>query len=78
MVAGNHLDVAAFAPVAPARTAPGHKFLAPERKTAVPAVAGLHGDNNFINKHRATSIFRDRKMKKAATKAAKAAFKEKN
>jgi hypothetical protein len=75
VVAGNHLDVAALAPVAPARAASGHKFLAPERQTAVPTVAGLNGNNNFINKHEATSIFQGLKMKKAATKAA---FKKNN
>jgi hypothetical protein len=47
----------------------------PERQTAVPTVAGLNGNNNFINKHEATSIFQGLKMKKAATKAA---FKKNN
>jgi hypothetical protein len=29
----------------------GHVFLTPERKNAVSAVAGLHSNTNFIDKH---------------------------
>jgi hypothetical protein len=57
MIAGHHFDVTAFTAIAAAGAATGHKLLAPERQTAVATVAGFNGNNNFINKHLATSIF---------------------
>jgi hypothetical protein len=48
---GNQEDAAAVAAIAAARPAPGHKLLAPERDTAMTAVAGLHRDFGFVNEH---------------------------
>ena len=51
-----HDDVAAASAVA-ARGAPArHKLLAPEGHAAVAAVAGLHADFGFIDKHRGSAI----------------------
>ena len=46
-----HNDVAAASAIAAARTPTGHVLLAPKRKTAVAAIAGLHANANFIDKH---------------------------
>ena len=51
MDGGHHDDVAAAAAVAAAGTAARNVFLAPERQTAVAAVARFHGDSYFIYKH---------------------------
>src|SRR5271156_4932043 len=47
--AGHQHDVATAASVAAAGAAAGDEFLTPERKTAVPAVAGLHEDFYFVD-----------------------------
>jgi hypothetical protein len=44
-------DVAAASAVAAAGAAAWNVLLAPERKTAVAAVAGFHADANFIDEH---------------------------
>ena len=49
--AGNHGDGAAPAAVAAAGSAPRYKFLAPESETAVAAIARLHLNSYFIDKH---------------------------
>ena len=49
VVARDHDNIAAAASIAAARTASGHEFLAPERKTSVAAVAGLHLNFDFVN-----------------------------
>jgi hypothetical protein len=41
--------------VAAAGAAARHKLLAPKRQTAVAAVAGFHGNDNFINKQHRNS-----------------------
>jgi hypothetical protein len=51
MCAGFEDYVAAMPAVASAGTAARHKLLAPERQTAVAAVAGFHGNDHFIDKH---------------------------
>ena len=51
VLAGDQDHVAAVAAVAAAGTAAGNEFLAPERKTAVAAVAGFDGDYDFVDKH---------------------------
>jgi hypothetical protein len=55
VLAGDQSHVAAVASIAAAGTAAGYELLAPERKTAVAAVAGLDVDYNFINKHGSTA-----------------------
>ena len=44
-------DASARAAIAAGRPAVRHIFFAPERNAAVPAVAGLHVDFGFVNKH---------------------------
>ena len=51
MLAGDHDDVAAASAVAAAGAAARDELLAPERKTAVAAVAGFHVNSYFIDKH---------------------------
>ena len=51
MLAGHEYHVAAAPAVAAAGTAPGNELLAPERKTAVAAVAGFDLDFNFVDEH---------------------------
>jgi hypothetical protein len=51
MFARDKHHIAAAAAIAAARSAARDKLLAPERKTAVAAVARLHADSYFINKH---------------------------
>jgi hypothetical protein len=51
MLAGRKNHVAAAPAVAAARTAPGDKLLAPERKTPVAAAAGFDLDINFVDEH---------------------------
>jgi hypothetical protein len=40
-----------MATVSAARATARYEFLAPERQTAVAAVAGFHGNGYFIDKH---------------------------
>ena len=51
MLARDEDDVAAAAAVAAAGAAAGNELLAPERKNAVAAVAGLHVDSYFVDEH---------------------------
>jgi hypothetical protein len=51
----NHVYIASATAVAAAGTATGHELFTAERENAVAAVAGLHKDSNFINKHRGYS-----------------------
>jgi hypothetical protein len=48
---GSHDDVAAAAAIAAGGPAAGDVFLAAESEAAVAAVAGLHQDSSFVNKH---------------------------
>src|SRR5205807_753080 len=50
-LAGFHDDVAALAAIAARRPAARNKLLATKRKTTVAAIAGLHTNFGFINKH---------------------------
>jgi hypothetical protein len=47
-----HDDVPAAAAVTARRTAAGDELLTPESHAAIAAVAGLHSNSYFINKHR--------------------------
>ncbi len=49
--AGDHGHVAAAAAIAAAGSAARHEFLATEREAAIAAVAGFHGNDDFIDKH---------------------------
>jgi hypothetical protein len=49
--ARNQGDIATVAAIPAAWASTRNKFLAPKRKTPVPAVTGLHPDNHFVNKH---------------------------
>ena len=51
MLAGVHHYVAAAAAVTATGTTVRHVFLTAERENAISAVAGLHFDTNFIDKH---------------------------
>ncbi len=51
VVAGYQHNVAATPAITAARSAVRHVLFAAKRKTAVAAIAGLHADNHFINKH---------------------------
>ena len=51
VLAGDQDDVAAAAAVAAARSAARDKLLAPERQTAVAAVAGFDRNDDFVDKH---------------------------
>ena len=60
---GFNEDATAVAAVPAGRTAAGHEFFAAERYTTIAAVAGLHGDFCFVNKHRSTPFIRAEKQK---------------
>jgi hypothetical protein len=49
VLAGHQYDIAAPASVTTAGAAARHVFLAPERKTAVAAIAGFDGNDYFID-----------------------------
>jgi hypothetical protein len=49
VLAGDQYHIAASASVAPAGAATRDIFLAPERKTAVAAVAGFDGNNDLVD-----------------------------
>ena len=51
VLARDHDDVAAAAAVAAARAAARDELLPPEREAAVAAVAGFHGNSDFVDKH---------------------------
>src|SRR5882724_4018057 len=48
------IDAAAVTPIATGRTAARHELLATKRNAAVAAVARLHQNFSFVNKHRMT------------------------
>ena len=60
VLAGDQENVAAAAAVAAAGAAAGDELLAPERKAAVAAVAGLDRDDDFIDEHTANCLSKTR------------------
>jgi hypothetical protein len=54
VLACDQLHIAAAPSVSTAWTASRHKLFTPECRTPVTSVAGLHGDNYFIDKHEET------------------------
>ena len=66
MLAGDQNHVAAATAVAAAGTAARDKFLAPERKAAIAAVAGFHLDSYFIDKHIGRGSGKQRALREAA------------
>src|ERR1039458_5815877 len=52
VLATHHEDIAAAAAIAAARAAPRDVLLPAKSEATVAAVAGLHEDSDFINKHR--------------------------
>ncbi len=49
--AGHQSDIAAAAAIAAARAAARDILLPPERQTAIAAIASLHQNSNFVDKH---------------------------
>jgi hypothetical protein len=70
MLGGDEPDAAAISAVAAGRAAARNILLAAERDAAVSAVAGLHYDFGFVNKHGDSHFLRDQIICAEKTKAA--------